>query len=91
MTSQQDLERILEKAGYWAEPMHKALNYLEHFSELEQPKFSYNLVKHQALGILGHFRMFSTPEVYAFYKQHYERIIESGSRHSRLADGKSGI
>ena len=71
-----DLERILDKAGHWAEPMHKALNYLEHFSELEQPKFSYNLVKHQALGILGHFRMFSTPEVYAFYKQHYERITK---------------
>ena len=70
------LEQILEEAGYWFNPMHQALNYLEHFHELEQPHFAYDLVKYQALGILGHFRMFSTKRVYEFYKQHYERITK---------------
>lgn len=71
-----DLQRILEKAGYWAGPMHQALNYLEHFKEMDNPKWTYDLVKHQAEGILGHFRMFNDREVYEFYKGHFDRIVQ---------------
>ena len=79
METQKQLELILEEAGYWANPMHQALNYLEHYDTLQVPERPYNLIKHQALGILGHFRMFSTPQVYEFYKKHYERITNERS------------
>ena len=72
------LEHILEQAGYWAEPIHQALNYLKNPTADEKiGKFSYKMVDSQVRSILEHFKMFNSLEVYNFYKTQYEQIKSS--------------
>lgn len=61
---------------YTTERIDQSLNYLDNATKLSKLPEDYNLVKYQAQGILGQFRMFHDREVYDFYLSQYLNIVD---------------
>lgn len=67
-----DVKGIIKEAGFWAEPLHQALNFITIHATKEG--LEYQLQMNRIENILRHFKTFKPKEIYEFYKNVYDKI-----------------